>query len=170
MYRLTDNGAKWKWIDQEQKAFDKLKAALCTAPVLTYPVPGAPYVLDTDASNTGIGAVLSQVIDSVEHVLGYASRSLSKTERNYCVTRKELLAVVHFVRHFRPYLYGRKFFIRTDHSSLQWLLNFKEPDGQRARWLEILSEYEYTIQHRSGRSHGNADGLNRQWCGKCDRE
>ena len=170
LHRLTDNGAQWKWTDQEQEAFDKLKAALCTAPVLAYPVPGAPYVLDTDASNTGIGAVLIQIIDGVEHVLGYASRSLSKTERNYCVTRKELLAVVHFVRHFRPYLYGRKFVIRTDHSSLQWLLNFKEPDGQRARWLETLSEYEYSIQHRPGKSHGNADGLSRQWCGKCDRE
>ena len=170
LHRLTDHGAQWKWTDQEQEAFDKLKAALCTAPVLAYPVPGAPYILDTDASNTGIGAVLSQVIDGVEHVLGYASRSLSKTERNYCVTRKELLAVVHFVRHFRPYLYGRKFVVRTDHSSLQWLLNFKEPDGQRARWLETLSEYEYEIQHRPGRNHGNADGLSRQWCGKCERE
>ena len=138
--------------------------------MLAYSVLGAPYVLDTDASNTGIGAVISQVIDGVEHVLGYANRSLCKTERNYCVTRKELLAVVHFVRHFCPYLYGLKFVIRTDHSSLQWLLNFKEPDGQKARWQKTLSEYEYTIQHRPGKSHGNADGLSRQWCEKCDRE
>ena len=94
LHRLTDNGAQWKWTDQVQEAFDKLKAALCTAPVLAYPVPGALNASDTFASNTGIGAVLSQVIDDVEHVLGYdASRSLSKTERNYCVTRKELLAV-----------------------------------------------------------------------------
>ena len=101
--------------------------------MLAYPVPGAPHVLDNDASNTGIGAVLSQVIDGVKHVLRCVSGSLSKTERNYCVTRKKLLAEVHFVRHLRPYLNGRKFVIRANHSLLQWLLNFKEPDGQRAR-------------------------------------
>jgi hypothetical protein len=91
--------------------------------------------MDTDASLTGIGAVLSQVVEGKEMVLGYWSRSLSKEERNYCVTRRELLAVVEAFEHFHCYIYGRKFRVRTDHSSLTWLLNFREPKDQIARWL-----------------------------------
>jgi hypothetical protein len=78
--------------------------------------------------------------------------------------------VVHFVKHFRPYLYGRAFTIRTDHASLQWLVNFEMAEGQLARWLEALAEYKYTIQHRPGVKHGNADGLSRQPCTQCGRE
>ena len=139
---------------------------MSTTPILRFPVPDAPYILDTDASLTGTGAVLSQLVDGQERVLGYASRTLSKAERNYCVTRRELLAVVQFVKYFRPYLYGQKFTIRTDHSSLQWLLNFREPEGQVARWIESLSEYTYEIIHRPGVRHGNADGLSRRPCKK----
>ena len=164
LHRLTDHGAKWSWEAQHQEAFERLKQALATTPVLKYPVREAPYVLDTDASLTGIGAVLSQIVDGQEMVLGYASRTLTKAEQNYCVTRRELLAVVHFTKHYRPYLYGRKFTIRTDHSSLQWLLNFKDPKEQLARWLETLSEYDFTIEHRPGKKHGNADGLSRKPC------
>lgn len=174
LHRLTEKGALFVWTPEHQSAFESLKTALSTTPVLRFPVPDAPYVLDTDASLNGIGAVLSQVIDGEEYVLGYASRTLDKAQRNYCVTRRELLAVVHFVRHFRPYLYGRKFTVRTDHSSLQWLLNFKEPEGQLARWMESLSEYQFDIQHRPGKKHGNADGLSRQGpcrqCGRIDGE
>ena len=169
LHSLTNHGAEWSWTDEHQKSFEMLKAALSTTPVLKFPVPEAPYVLDTDASLTGIGAVLSQIVDGVEMVVGYASRTLSKSERNYCVTRRELLAVVNFVKHFRPYLYGRHFTVRTDHSSLQWLLNFKEPEGQVARWLESLSEYDFKVEHRPGVRHGNADGLSRMPCRQCGR-
>ena len=96
--------------------------------------------------------------------MGYASRTLSKTERNYCTTRRELLAVKHFVQHFWPYLYGREFTIRTDHASLTWLLNFKDPEGQTARWIQSLSEYRFKIVRRAGKQHGNADGLSRRPC------
>lgn len=85
----------------------------------------------------------------------------------YCVTKKELLAVVSFVKYFRHYLYGRKFLIRTDHGSLRWLLNFKQPDGQLARWLEILSMYDTTIEHRHCSQDQNADALSRRSCNKC---
>jgi transposase InsO family protein len=167
---LTSKTAIFKWTDECQHAFDTIKEALCTAPVLAFPVPGAKYVLDTDASDRGIGAVLSQlvpveaggIVKYQEKVLGYASRSLTKHERNYCVTRKEMLAVVNFVRHFRPYLYGREFVVRTDHASLQWIRNFKEPEGQVARWLQVLGTYQFVVEHRDGKKHGNADGLSRQ--------
>ena len=82
-------------------------------------------------SNLGIGTVLSQIgEEGWEHVVAYASRLLTKTERNYCVTRRELLAVLVFTMHFRPYLLGRHFQLRTDHGSLSWLRSFKEPEGQ----------------------------------------
>jgi hypothetical protein len=128
--------------------------------------------MDTDASLTGIGAVLSQVVEGKEMVLGYWSRSLSKEERNYCVTRRELLAVVEAFEHFHCYIYGRKFRVRTDHSSLTWLLNFREPKDQIARWLQRLGVYanQYTVEHRPGAKHGNADGLSRIPCRQCSRE
>ena len=88
-------------------AFDELKGRLQAAPVLSYPMPEGDFILDTDASGEGIGAVLSQVQDADEKVLAYASRKLSKPERNYCVTRKELLAVVVYLKYYKQYLYGR---------------------------------------------------------------
>ena len=95
---------------------------------------------------------------------------MTKPERRYCVTRRELLAVVTFVQHFRPYLLGRRFLLRTDHGSLTWLSNFKEPEGQLARWLERLQEYDFTIAHRPGKKHQNADALSRRPCTQCGRE
>jgi hypothetical protein len=170
LHRLTAKRATWQWTELEQFAFERLKHALATAPVLPFPVKGAPYLLDTDASANGIGGVLCQVVDGQEQVLGYASKALNKHERNYCVTRRELLAVIKFVRHFRPYLHGQPFLVRTDHSSLQWLHDKKDAEGQLARWIEILSTYKYEIVHRAGKSHGNADGLSRTRCAQYTRD
>ena len=164
LHSLTDHGKKFQWAADCQRAFDQLKEAFCTTPVLKFLKPDAPFILDTDASLTGIGAVLSQVIDGHEYALSYASRTLSKTERNYCTTRRELLAVKHFAQHFQSYLYGREFTIRTDHTSLTWLINLKDPEGQTARWIQSLSEYRFKIAHRVGKQHGNADGLSRRPC------
>ncbi|XP_070404318.1 uncharacterized protein [Nothobranchius furzeri] len=112
----------------------------------------------------GVGAVLSQEGEAEERVVAYYSCSLSRAERNYCVTRRELLAVVLAVRHFRPYLLGTKFLLRTDHASLTWMLNFRQPEGQVARWLEILQEFDFEAQHRPGRQHANANALSRHPC------
>ena len=100
-------------------------------------------------------------------VIAYASRVLTKPERQYCTTRREMLALVWAVQHFKPYLWGRPFVVHTDHSALQWLQNFKDPQGQVARWLEILSEYDFKVQHRPGVKHGNADPLSRLLCKQC---
>ena len=97
-------------------------------------------------------------------MIAYYSTTLSRPERNYCVTHKELLAIIRAVKHFHPYLYGRKFLLRTDHAALRWLLNFRNPEGQLARWLQTLQQYKFDIQHRSGTKHTNADALSRRPC------
>ena len=139
---------------------------IISAPVLAHPDFSKPFILDTDASDVAIGAVLSQIPDGDEMVIAYASRTLSKAERIYCVTRKELLAVVYFTKYYKHFLYGKEFKIRTDHSFLKWLLNCKNPEGQLARWFESLSNFQMTIEHRGGSKHRNADALNRIPCRK----
>lgn len=162
LHRLTERGRDFTWTVECETAFATLKYRLSSAPILSFPDFSKPFILDTDASQEGIGAVLSQICEGNEQVIAYASRTLSKAERKYSVTRKELLAVVVFTKHFRPYLLGRNFALRTDHSSLTWLQNFKEPEGQLARWIEKLQEYNFTILHRQGKQHQNADALSRR--------
>jgi len=167
LHKLTEKRSEFRWTSQCQEAFDCLKCRLVSAPILALPDWSQSFLLDTDASDTGIGAVLSQVQDGKEHVIAYASRSLTKAERNYCVTRRELLAVVTFLQHFRPYLLGNPFTIRTDHGALAWLQKFKEPEGQVARWVQKLQEYQFTINHRPGKRHNNADAMSRMPCKQC---
>lgn len=100
LHTLKEKGADFKWTSDCQSAFDTLKLRLTNAPILGHPDFDHRFILDTDASNVSIGAVLSQNIDGTERVVAYASRTLTKCERRYCVTRKELLAFVHFVKHF----------------------------------------------------------------------
>ena len=167
LHQLTSKGTEWVWDTDAQEAFDELRRRLVTAPILGYPDPKLQYILDTDASDVGVGAVLSQVQQGKERVIAYYSKTLAPAERNYCVTRRELLAVVKAVKHFRPYLYGQRFKLRTDHASLMWLCRRHEPSNQIARWLEILSEFTYVTEHRKGERHGNADGLSRRACLDC---
>ena len=134
-----------------------------SAPVLGYPQTDSTFYLDTDASKNGIGAVLSQKQGEVERVIAYGSRSLTKTERNHCATRRELLALVYFMHHFRTYLIGRPFVVHTDHAALQWIQGFKEPDGV-ARWLEELQEFDFSLEHQPGKRHQNADALSCRQC------
>ena len=164
LYRLLQKDCDFVWSEACQEAFLGLKQALCEAPVLAPPDPTLPFILDTDASGVGVGGVLSQPWAEGERVVAYFSQKLKKCERNYCVTRRELLAVVLSVRHFKYYLCGLPFTIRTDHSALQWLLTFREPEGQIARWLEELQEYHFKMEHRPGARHSNADALSRRPC------
>ena len=168
--RLLEAGQAFEWTEDCQIAFDTLKSKLTGDEVMAYPNDDGLYILDTDASNTGIGATLSQVQwcektnQDEERPIAYASRSMTKTQRKYCTTRRELLAVVTFTQQFRHYLLGRKFRIRTDHSALRWIISFREPVDQMARWIELLSQYDYELSHRAGKKHNNADALSRQNC------
>ena len=167
LHKLTEKDTFFNWTEECQASFDQLKHLLTTSPVLAYPIPGLPYILDTDSSLSAHGSVLSQVQDGHERVISFYSRCLTKAERNYCITRKELLAIVASVKHFHHYLYGSKCTVRTDHGALTWLLKFKNPEGQLARWLEVLSTYDLTITFRAGKTHNNADAMSRIPCNSC---
>ena len=155
---------KFSWTEECEVAFEQLKDSLTESPILALPQHRGRFILDTDASNFAIGAVLSQIQDGVERVVAYGSRSLTKEERNYCVTRRELLAVIEFLKKYRQYLLGRKFTIRTDHAALTWMRKTPEPIGQQARWISLCDEFDFDIEHRAGKLHGNADAMSRMPC------
>ena len=165
--RLTKKQVRFVWTEEAQQAFDALKKALMDATTLAFPYPDRPCTLDTDASDVAIGAVLSQVVDGVERPIAFYSRIMNSAQRNYCTTRRELLAVVAALQHFRHYLLGSQVILRTDHHSLKWLSTFKRPEGILARWIETLAEYSYTVEHRPGRLHSNVDGVSRPTCKQC---
>uniref|UniRef100_A0A673WIT2 Reverse transcriptase domain-containing protein n=1 Tax=Salmo trutta TaxID=8032 RepID=A0A673WIT2_SALTR len=162
--RLLPKDKAFTWTGECEEAFNTLKCALIEAPVLAPPDLTLPFILDTDASNVGMGGVLAQVGPEGERVVAYFSRTFNKHERRYCVTRRELLAVVASIKHFKYYLGGLPFTVRTDHSALQWLMSFREPEGQMARWLEELQPYDFTVVHRAGARHSNADAMSRRPC------
>ena len=134
---------------------------------LAFPLPQEPYIIDTDASDVALGAVLSQKIDGVERPIAFFSRVMNSTQRNYCTTRRELLAVISALQHFRHYLLHNKVILRTDHHSLKWLQTFKRPEGILARWVETLAKFDFTIEHRPARLHSNVDGVSRPFCKQC---
>ncbi|CAB0043593.1 unnamed protein product [Trichogramma brassicae] len=128
--RLTRKGEKFTWAEDQQNSFEKIRSMLATAPVLNQPSFEHEFVIQTDASDTGLGAVLTQIIDDTECVLCFASRTMNAAERNYSVTERECLAVLWVVQKFRLYVEGYHFKVISDHSSLKWLHNLKKPDGQ----------------------------------------
>jgi len=143
------------------ECFEMCKKILCNDPILQYPDFSKPFNLTTDASNVALGAVLSQGKIGSDKPVCFASRTLSKSEQNYSTTEKELLAIVWATKHFRPYLYGRKFNIVTDHKSLQWLFSHKEPGSKLIRWRLRLEEFDYEIKYKNGKQNTNADALSR---------
>ena len=170
---LTKKGKTFIWTESCEAAFEDLKRALTGPEIMAFPTDDGELILDTDASDVGISGVLSQVQDGEERVLSYGSRTLSKSERNYCVTDRELLAVRYFVEYYRQYLLGRRFKVRSDHQALVWLCSFKEPNGRICRYLEILSAYNFEIEYRRGSKHVNADVMSRcfdPWDCKCADE
>ena len=130
-------------------------AALTSAPVPGFPREEGHWYLDTEASEVGTMLVLSQMPDGKEWVIVYASKSLEGSEQRYCMARKDLLAVVRALKHFKCYLYGKKIVVRTDNSAVSWLHRSKDRVGQLARWIEIIHTYNITFQRRPGRNHLN---------------
>ena len=143
LHQQTEKSKDFLWNSEAQQAFEVLKARLTSAPNLAFPSMRDLFILYTDASQHAMGAVLAQIQNGSERVICYAFKSFSKAHNRYSTTKRELLAIVTFTRHFRHYLLGRKFQIVTDHRALQWLHNFKDSDGLTARWLEKLAAFEY---------------------------
>lgn len=137
------------------------KNKLITAPILAYPDFNKEFFVTSDASDQAIGAVLSQGGPKNDHPICYASRALNDAEKRYSTIEKELLAIVYAVEQFRPYIYGRRFTIITDHKPLVWLMNLKDHSSRLMRWRIRLEEYDYKIVHKSGKLNANADALSR---------
>jgi len=135
-----------------------------SAPILVASCDDGRYVLDTDVSDTTLGAVLQHEEGDKLHVIAYASRTPSNAEALHCITRQELLGVVFGLKKYRQHLLGRSIIVRTDHAALVYLIKMLEPIGQQDRWLDLLGEYDITIHHRPGQVHGNSDALSRRPC------
>jgi len=135
------------------------------------------FMLDVNASNWAVGAVLQQEQEGLLRVIGYASKTFNAADQRYCIRRKELAGMIFGLKHYRQYLLGRQFTIRFDHAALSYLLTAKDLIGQQARWVNLMSEFTFTIQHRAGKSHSNADALSRilpceeniEQCKQCHR-
>ncbi len=156
---LLQKGAKWEWTAEHQTAFDELKAALCKeGNALRRFEEDRPTKVYTDWSKQGIGAVLAQVgEDGREYMVACISRSLNSAERNYSSYEGELLAAVWAIKSLRMYLHGIDFTIITDHQPLLWLMTSTELTGKHARWALLLQDYSFTVEHRPGVTHRNAD-------------
>ena len=146
---LTGKDVPFVWRPACDAAFVGLRDAMVRAPILAFPTESGDYVLDTDVSNFGLGGVLSQIQNGVECVIAYCSRALRPSQRKYCTTKREMLAVVSMCIQFHSYLRGAKFTLRTDHKSLVWLHRFKETEGMMVRWLHTLHQFQFTIVHRA---------------------
>ena len=163
MNKLLKKDEEFIWGEKQEKAFKKLKKKLIKAPILQYPNFGRQFVIFTDASKKGLGAVLSQIDDDGnERVIVYDSKSLIQAKKNYHTTDLECLAVIWAIQKFHKYLFtGIPFKIITDHSALKTLRTAKIPKGRRARWIMELQQYDFTIEHRAGKKNANADALSR---------
>jgi len=164
LHDLTRKNVTFAWTEDCKTLFRELQKRLTSPPILVAPRDEGEYVLDTDASDFALGAVLHQRQDGVLKVIGYASRSLTAPERRYCITRRELLGVVFGLRKFRQHLLGRRVVVRTDHAALTHLMRTPEPIGQQGRWLDFLAEFDLEILHRAGKNHSNSDALSRRPC------
>jgi len=159
--QMLRRGEKVEPTEARLKAFEHLKGALISPPILGLPQDDGEYVIEADASQKSLGAVCSQYQNGTLRVIEFASRRFSRTEENFCVTRREILALVFALRQFRPYVLGRHFRLVSDHQILQYFDRSKEPIGQMARHLDFLSDFDFTLDYRQGTAHQNCDSLSR---------
>ena len=160
---LLSKDDKFSWTMECQRAFDKLKSALTSPPVLAYPDHNKGFILTADASGTAIGYILGQLDDNnQERVIAYGGRSLNIHERKYNITERECLAIIEGIKSFHVYLAGQRFKVFTDHVALKWLMSIKQATGRLARWAVLLQGYDFEVCHKAGIRNEVADALSRR--------
>src|SRR5262249_3069956 len=165
LHDLTRKDVTWNWSDACQVAFESLKRAITSTPVLIFPDENKPYKVEADSSNFATGAVLSQEgEDGKWHPVAFLSKSLSSVQRNYDIHDKELLAVIRALEEWRHYLEGaqHQFTIWTDHKNLEYFKTAKKLNRRQARWSLYLSRFDFVLVHRPGKSSGKPDALSRR--------
>ena len=150
---------KVKWTESTQRAFDTLKTLLCDRPILKLPDFERTFILRTDASEDGIGAVLLQIENEEKLPVAYVSRKLQDREKSYAVIEKECLAVVLGIQKFHQYLYGQEFILETDHQPLTYLDKSKTSNSRLMRWALLLQQYRFRIVAMKGSENVGADYL-----------
>lgn len=159
---LTKDNGKFCWTEEAQKEFEDLKEALLSKPCLALPDFSKEFQIYTDASGQALGAVLMQLDESdAPHPVAFASRKLKGAETRYSTTERELLALVWATAHFKCYLANSHFVIFTDHAPLTYMLKIKDPTSRMAKWICILSDFEFTVKYVKGKCNGVADFLSR---------
>lgn len=158
---LTKKNQRFSWTESTESAFQQLKAALISAPVLVNPRYDLPFTIQCDASDFAVAGVITQNWEDGEHVVAYTGQKLNPAQRKYFACEKELLALLVCIDKFRAYVEGTKFFVITDNSAVTWLQNFKDPTGRLARWTLKLQRYDFSITHRAGKLNKVADALSR---------
>lgn len=159
---LLQKERRFEWKTSQQEAFDALKSAITSAPILIAPDDTKPYVVTTDASGFAVGATLSQDQGRGLQPIAFMSKKMLKSECNYAVAEQELLAVICALKEWRHYLHGRKFKVITDHQSLRYLATQPHLSGRQARWVEFMQQFDFDIEYRPGRSNVAADALSRR--------
>ncbi len=152
---------KNEWGPEQEEAFTRLKEAVTTAPVLVYPDFNKPFILTTDASSYALGYVLSQDLEDGEHPIAYGSRILKGAELNYSNTEREMLAVIKGMEHFRSYLYGRHFLVRTDHQAIPLIHKGKTVSQRVCKWILATEDFDFDVEYVPATKIRHADALSR---------
>ena len=161
LHALTRKDGVFHWNADCQTAFDRLKTLFTTSPITAFPDFSQAFLLYTDTSSAGLGAILAQVCDGKERIICCALRSLNQAEKAYPATKLEYLAIVWAVAKFRPYLMAMPFEIFTDHYALQWLKAMRTGSALLHRWSSALEEYDFTVHHRPGKAQTHVNELSR---------